>query len=161
MKESKKAGESYTEMSQLVLPNDTNLLGNLLGGQLMHWIDIVGAMVASRHSNQKVATVSMDGLEFRHPIRQGELVLLKATLIWVGNTSMQVAVEVYAENMLSGKQMLTNVAKITFVALDDNERPTKVPKLEIETSLQQERFDRAQVRHDKIKKKREVSNDNN
>ena len=71
MKESKKAGESYTEMSQLVLPNDTNLLGNLLGGQLMHWIDIVGAMVASRHSNQKVATVSMDGLDFRHPIRQG------------------------------------------------------------------------------------------
>ena len=103
----------------------------------------------------------MDGLDFRHPIRQGELVLLKATLIWVGNTSMQVAVEVYAENMLSGKQMLTNVAKITFVALDDNERPTRVPKLEIETPLQQERFDRAQARHDKIKKKREVSNDNN
>src|SRR5690554_3621279 len=113
----KTASQSEIEMTQLVLPNDTNILGNLLGGQLMHWIDIAGALAASRHSNKVVATVALDSLDFRHPVRLGEMVILKARLTWVGRTSMEVSVEVYAENMKTGNAILTNKAFISFVAL--------------------------------------------
>ena len=129
----KTASQSEIEMTQLVLPNDTNILGNLLGGQLMHWIDIAGALAASRHSNKVVATVALDSLDFRHPIRLGEMVILKARLTWVGRTSMEVSVEVYAENMKTGNAILTNKAFISFVALDDDGKPTEVPPLILET----------------------------
>ena len=129
----KTASQSEIEMTQLVLPNDTNILGNLLGGQLMHWIDIAGALAASRHSNKVVATVALDSLDFRHPVRLGEMVILKARLTWVGRTSMEVSVEVYAENMKTGNTILTNKAFITFVALDDDGKPTEVPPLILET----------------------------
>lgn len=158
MRPTKKAKESYTEMSQMVLPNDTNLLGNLLGGQLMHWVDIVGAMVATRHANRKVATVSMDAMEFHHPIRRGEFVFLEATLIWVGNSSMQIEVKVFAENSLTGARIQSNYATLTFVALDDEERPVLVPGLEIETEEQQQLFDRAQKAYEKKKKERQSVN---
>ena len=109
---------SQIEMTQLVLPNDTNVLGNLLGGRLMHWIDIAGAMAASRHSNKVVATVALDSLDFRHPVRMGEFVILKAKLTWVGRTSMEVTVSVFAENYETGSVIQTNKAYITYVALD-------------------------------------------
>ncbi len=127
--EGKAPSVSEVEMTELVLPNDTNLLGNLLGGRMMHWIDIAGAMAASRHSNKIVATVSVDSLEFRHPTRMGEMVILKAKLAWVGKSSMEVLVKVYAENIKSGTVTLTNSARLTFVALDDGGRPTEVPPL--------------------------------
>ena len=127
--EGKAPSVSEVEMTELVLPNDTNLLGNLLGGRMMHWIDIAGAMAASRHSNKIVATVSVDSLEFRHPTRMGEMVILKAKLAWVGKSSMEVLVKVYAENIKSGTVTLTNSARLTFVALDDGGRPTAVPPL--------------------------------
>ena len=129
----KTALQSEIEMTQLVLPNDTNILGNLLGGQLMHWIDIAGALAASRHSNKVVATVALDSLDFRHPIRLGEMVILKARLTWVGRTSMEVSVEVYAENMKTGNTILTNKAFISFVALGDDGKSTEVPPLILET----------------------------
>ncbi|HHX17752.1 MAG TPA: acyl-CoA thioesterase [Clostridium sp.] len=129
----KTARQSEIEMTQLVLPNDTNILGNLLGGQLMHWIDIAGALAASRHSNKVVATVALDSLDFRHPIRLGEMVILKARLTWVGRTSMEVSVEVYAENMKTGNTILTNKAFISFVALGDDGKSTEVPPLILET----------------------------
>ena len=129
----KTARQSEIEMTQLVLPNDTNILGNLLGGQLMHWIDIAGASAASRHSNKVVATVALDSLDFRHPIRLGEMVILKARLTWVGRTSMEVSVEVYAENMKTGNTILTNKAFISFVALGDDGKSTEVPPLILET----------------------------
>ena len=129
----KTASQSEVEMTQLVIPNDTNILGNLLGGQLMHWIDIAGAMAASRHSNKVVATVALDSLDFRHPIRLGEMVTLKATLTWVGRTSMEVSVKVYAENMKTGSTILTNKAFITFVAIDDDGTPTELPPLILQT----------------------------
>lgn len=125
----KTSAETRVEMTELVLPNDTNLLGNLLGGRLMHWIDIAGAMAASRHANGNVATVALDSLDFRHPARMGELVMLKARLTWTGRTSMEVKVEAYAENTRTGKVILTNRAYITFVALDDQGKPTPVPPL--------------------------------
>jgi len=101
--------ESQVEMTELVLPNDTNLIGNLLGGRLMHWIDIAGAIAASRHSNGVVATVALDSLDFRHPIRMGELIILKAKLTWVGRTSMEVIVKAYAENLKTGKKVITRI----------------------------------------------------
>ncbi len=132
-KAGKTPAQSGIETAELVLPNDTNLLGNLLGGRLMHWIDITGAMAASRHSNSVVATVALDSLDFRHPVRKGELVILKAFLTWVGTTSMEVAVEVFAENVNSGNTILTNKAFVTYVALDEKGMPTPVPPLILTT----------------------------
>jgi len=140
---------SETENTELILPNDTNLLGNLLGGKLMHWIDLVGAMAASRHSNSIVATAALDSLDFRHPIRQGEVVILKAKLSWVGNTSMEVIVRAYAENYFNGNTVLTNEAFLTYVALDNNGRPKKVPPLLPETEQEQKDFAEGEVRRKK------------
>ena len=95
----KTADESALEMVQLVLPNDVNLLGNLKGGTLMHWIDIAAALVASKHSRSYVATVLMDSLVFKHPAKLGSMVKLSAKLISVGNTSMKISVIVTAEDL--------------------------------------------------------------
>ncbi|MBE7027508.1 MAG: acyl-CoA thioesterase [Ruminococcaceae bacterium] len=129
MIQEKTADESAIEMVHLVLPNDVNLLGNLKGGTLMHWIDIAAALVASKHSNRYVATVSMDSLDFRHPSKLGSMVRLRARLISVGNTSMKIGVAVTSENLQSGEVIKTNDATLVFVALDKNGRPTRVPKI--------------------------------
>lgn len=129
MNNNKTVNDSLVEMIQLVLPNDVNLLGNLLGGQLMHWIDIAAALTASKHSNSIVATVAMDGLDFKHPARLGEMVRLKSVLLSTGNTSMRIKVDVWAENLQNGTVVHTNEATLVFVALDENGRPVKVPKI--------------------------------
>ncbi len=129
MEQSKAISDSVVEMVELVLPNDVNLLGNLKGGQLMHWIDIAAALTASKHSNRIVATVSMDSLDFKHPVKLGEMVKLVATLVSVGNTSMKIRVTVWAENLQTGAVIMTNEASLVFVALDENGRPTRVPRL--------------------------------
>lgn len=145
---------SQVEMTELVLPNDTNLLGNLLGGRLMHWIDIAGAMAASRHSNKIVATVALDSLDFRHPARMGELVILNAKLTWTGRTSMEVSVNVYAENIKSGKTILTNKAFITFVALDNDGNPSEVPPLILESDEEKQNFAEGEKRRaERLKRK--------
>lgn len=129
----KTPSESAVEMTELVLPNDTNILGNLLGGRMMHWMDIAGAMAATRHSNRVVATIAVDGLDFRHPVHVGEIVILRAKISWVGRTSMEVIVNAYAEDIKAGTCIHTNKAYFTFVALDDNQKPTPVPRLKPET----------------------------
>ncbi|MBR5236557.1 MAG: acyl-CoA thioesterase [Clostridia bacterium] len=129
MKNSKSAQDSAVEMSELVLPNDVNLLNNLKGGRLMHWIDIAAAITASRHSNHIVATVAIDNLIFKHPVHLGEMVKLMASLESVGNTSMNIKVTVWAENLQTGKVIQTNEAHLVFVALDDDGKPTPVPRL--------------------------------
>ncbi|MBE7010577.1 MAG: acyl-CoA thioesterase [Ruminococcaceae bacterium] len=121
--------ESTIEMVELVLPNDVNLLHNLKGGRLMHWIDIAAALTASRHSNRIVATVSMDSLNFKHPAKLGEMVRLRSELLSVGRTSMKIKVTVWAENLQTGSVIKTNEATLVFVALDENERPVPVPRL--------------------------------
>lgn len=131
--EAKKISDSMIEMRELVLPNDANILGNLLGGRLLHWVDVAGAMAASRHAQSIVATVSIDSVEFKQPVKVGEMVLLKARLTWVGRTSMEVLVEVCSENYLSGKTTFTNRAYVTFVAVDENNKPKPVPGLILET----------------------------
>jgi len=152
--EGKPPSASQVEMTELVLPNDTNLLGNLLGGRLMHWIDIAGAMAASRHSNRVVATVALDSLDFRHPARMGELVILKAKLTWTGRTSMEVVVRAYAENIKSGGIILTNKAYVTYVALDDEGKPTPVPPLLPETDEEKRDFAEAEKRRNERLKRR-------
>lgn len=144
----KKVQDSQIEMTELILPNDTNLLGNLLGGRLMHWIDVAGALAASRHSNRIVATAALDSLDFRHPVRVGEMVRLKARITWVGNTSMEVRVDVYCENMLTGNVIKSNKAYITFVALDDKGNPVQVPLLCLETEEEKIEFDKAAKRRE-------------
>ena len=129
MEQTKKVSDSIIEMTELVLPNDVNLLNNLKGGRLMHWIDIAAALTASKHSNHIVATVSMDSLDFKHPIHLGEMVKLVATLVSVGNTSMKIKVNVWAENLQTGNVVMTNEATLVFVALDGNGRPVRVPRL--------------------------------
>jgi len=145
----KTPSESQVEMTELVLPNDTNLLGNLLGGKLMHWIDIAGAIAASRHSNRVVATVALDSLDFRHPVHVGEVVTLKAKLVWTGRTSMEVVVKVYGENLKTGNKILTNKANITFVALDENGRPVPVPPLIPETEEEKKDYAAAELKRNK------------
>lgn len=152
---SKPPSASEVQTVELILPNDTNLLGNLLGGRLMHWMDVAGAMASSRHSGSIVATAALDSLDFRHPIKQGDLVILKAKLSWVGNTSMEVIVRAYAENVVTGKVLLTNEAYMTFVALDTNGRPKKVPPLLPETEQESKDFSEAQERRKRRLQRRE------
>ena len=142
--------ESAVEMTELVLPNDTNLLGNLLGGRLMHWMDIAGGMSASRYANKVVVTAAVDNLIFHHPVKLGELVNLKAIVTWTGRTSMEILVKVIAENTLTGEKKLANEAFFTFVALDDNGKPYPVPKLQPKTNeekiLNEEAINRRAIR---------------
>ncbi len=145
---------SEVEMTELVLPNDTNTLGNLLGGRLMHWIDIAGAMAASRHAGKVVATVALDSLDFRHPARMGEMVILKAKLTWAGRTSMEVLVKAYAENIKTSSVIMTNKAYLTFVALDDNGSPTAVPPLIPESEEEKKNFTEAEERRNERLKRR-------
>jgi len=146
---------SEIQTVELILPNDTNLLGNLLGGKLMHWMDVAGAMAASRHSSSIVATASMDGFDFRNPIKQGELVVLKAKLSWVGTTSMEVFVQAFAENVVTGKVLLANETYMTFVALHKNGCPKKVPPLLPQTEKEHRDFDMAKERRKKRLHRRE------
>lgn len=140
--------DSMVEMTELVLPNDANILGNLLGGRLMHWIDIAGALTASKHSNCVVATAALDSLDFRHPIRVGEMVRLKSKITWVGNTSMEVRVDVYCENLITGNVIKSNKAYITFVALDKDGKPTQVPLLKLNTEEEKVEFEKALQRRE-------------
>jgi len=126
---SKSPADSVVEMTELVLPNDTNLLGNLLGGKLMHWMDVACGMSASRFANQVVVTAAVDNLIFHHPIKLGELVNLKAYVTWSGRTSMEIMVKVFAEDTLNGQIRLANEAFFTFVAVDQNGKPIPVPDL--------------------------------
>src|SRR6267142_5751626 len=117
---------SRSEMAEVVLPAETNPLGKLLGGHVMHLVDIAAAMAASRHSNSYVVTASVDNIDFRNPINIGEIVILKAQVNRVFHTSMEVGVKVFSENALTGERKHTTTAYVTFVALD---AITKTPKV--------------------------------
>ena len=144
--------ESETRMVEVVLPNDTNLLGNVLGGRVMHWIDIAGAVAARRHSQRPVVTASMDVLTFKHPIKLGEVAILEASIVYVGKTSMDVEVHVFSENSLTGKRKQTSTAYLTFVALNDKGKPTSVPKLKLRTEKQKIQFKQAEKMREMRKK---------
>jgi len=141
--------QSAVEMTELVLPNDTNLMGNLLGGRLMHWMDIACGMSASRYANKVVVTAAVDNLIFHNPIKLGELVNLKAIVTWTGRTSMEILVLVIAENTLTGEKKLTNEAFFTFVALDEKGIPCRVPTLSPQTENEKRLNKEAAIRRAK------------
>lgn len=137
----KTVSDSKSELVHLVLPNDTNLLKNLLGGTLMHWIDVAGAVVANRHCRQVIVTASMDGLNFLSPIPLGSFVILQGRLNYVGRTSMEVSVEVYSENPLSGERRHTSTAILCYVAVDKSGKPLPVPRLILKTEEDRRNFE--------------------
>jgi acyl-CoA hydrolase len=114
----KPVSASASEMAEVVLPAQTNALGKLLGGHVMHMVDIVAAMAASRHSNSYVVTASVDHIDFRNPVNLGEIVMLKSQVNRVFTTSLEVGVEVFSENLLTGERKHTTSAYVTFVAID-------------------------------------------
>ncbi len=118
--------DSQVEMTEMVLPNDTNTLGNMLGGKLMHLIDIAAAIAGARHSNKVAVTASVDELNFLHPIKLGEVVILRASVNRVFNTSMEIGVKVFSQNLRTGELIHANSAYLTFVALDDNGKPARI-----------------------------------
>jgi acyl-CoA hydrolase len=127
-------------MTQLVLPNDTNYLGNLLGGRLMEWMDIAAAVSAQRHSNRVCVTAAIDNLVFHQPIKLGEVVTLRAAVNRAFGTSMEVGVQVVSENQLTGERKMANTAYLTFVAVDAHNNPIKVPPVVPGTTAERRRF---------------------
>lgn len=145
---------SQVEMTQLVLPNDTNPLGNLLGGQLMHWIDLAGAIASSRHSKRVCVTASVDEINFIHPIREGDVVILRASVNRVFRTSMEVGVKVLSENLLTGKVQHANSAYLTFVSIDDNGTPVESPQILPEDGDERRRYADAMRRREERLRRR-------
>jgi acyl-CoA hydrolase len=141
--QTRKVKDSQVEMTQLVLPNDTNQLGNLLGGRLMEWMDIAAAIAAQRHSNRICVTISVDNLVFHHPIKLGEVVTLRASVNRVFGTSLEVGVRVEAENQLTGEKKISNTAYLTFVAIDGHNKPLKIHEIVPETALERKRYKEA------------------
>lgn len=139
----KKPADSLTIMNELVLPNDTNTLNNLMGGKLLHWMDIASAIAAQKHSNSIVVTASVDSVSFKESIQLGNVVTLEAYVTRAFNTSMEVYIEVFAQNIPRGEKYKCNDAYYTFVALDSRNNPVAVPALEPETEAEKIKYDGA------------------
>jgi acyl-CoA hydrolase len=142
----KPASASATEMVQVVLPNDANPLGFILGGTVMHLIDIAGAIACHRHTRTLLVTAAVDGLQFLHSIKVGDLIILKARVTCVFTTSLEVQVDAFSEETLTGKRQLTSRAYLTFVAIDANGARLKVPPLLVETDEERKVCEQAQAR---------------
>ncbi len=142
----KKPSESQTEMVQVVLPNDANPLGFILGGTVMHLIDIAGAIACHRHTRSLLVTAAVDGLQFLHPIKVGDLIMLKARVTAVWSTSLEVEVEVFSEETLTGRRQMTSLAYLTFVAVDRESRRVAIPGLILETADDKRRAAEAEAR---------------
>lgn len=135
-------------MTELVLPQDSNLLGNILGGRVMHLIDVAGAIAAHRHCHRQVVTASVDRLDFLNPVRVGDLIILQAQVNRAFHTSMEVGVEVFSEDAKAGVRKRTTSALLTYVALDDACVPVPVPPLILKTSEERRRFAAAGARRE-------------
>lgn len=135
--------ESLVSMTELVLPNDTNTLNNLMGGRLMHWMDIVSAIAGQKHSNSTVVTASVDNISFRSPIQLGNVVTLRAKVTRAFSSSIEIRIDVDAENIPEGKKVASNTAYFTFVAVDKEGRPVEVPEIEPETEEERALYDGA------------------
>ena len=151
--------DSQSEMAELVLPNDANPLGALLGGRLMHWIDLAGAMAAHRHSRAYVVTASIDHLDFWVPVHVGDLVILRSSVNRVFRTSMEVGVKAWVENYLLDNCQHVSSAYLTFVAVDGGGRHVAVPAVIPETDEQRRRYDDAGRRREirRLERERKLS----
>jgi acyl-CoA hydrolase len=139
----KKVADSVVTMTELVLPHHTNQLGNLLGGQLMHWIDICAALASAKHSQRVCVTASVDRIDFHHPIKLGNVVTLVASVNRAFKTSMEVGVKVYAESHIEGTKIHSNTAYLTFVSVDENGKPTETFEITPETDDEKRRYEEA------------------
>lgn len=139
----KSATESLVVMNELVLPNDTNPLNNLMGGKLLHWMDIAAAISAQKHCNRIVVTASVDNVSFKQPIKLGDVVTIQAKVTRAFHTSLEVRLDVWAENIPSGTKIKSNEAYYTFVAVDQSGRTIPVPELVPETEEEQKLFEGA------------------
>lgn len=148
--------ESIVEMTNLVLPNDTNQLGNLLGGRLMHWIDIAAALAAMRHSGKVCVTASVDVINFFEPIKLGHVVRVLASVNRAFSTSMEIGVKVFREDPLHGVQVHTSSAYLTFVAIDQYGKPLQVPPIIPCNNEDFRRFEEAGIRREQRLKNREL-----
>jgi acyl-CoA hydrolase len=144
----KPVSASRTEMTEVVLPQDANVFGNILGGRVMHLVDIAAAITAHRHCRSMAVTASVDHIDFRNPIRVGEVIMLKASLNRAFHTSMEIGVKVFSEDVLTGEKKHTTSAYVTFVAVDENRRPRPVPQVICETDEDRRRFREALVRRE-------------
>ena len=147
--QSRTPSESAAEMLELVLPNDTNNLDNLLGGRLMHWIDMAAAAAARRHARRIAVTAAMDSLDFHHPVHRGDQVVLKAKVNRAFGSSMEVGVKVFSEDTLTGELFHVASAYLTFVAIGDDTRPKKVPPIQPETEAEKRRYEEAGERRER------------
>jgi acyl-CoA hydrolase len=150
----KKIGDSQIIMTELVLPNHTNQLGNLLGGQLMHWIDICAALSAAKHNQRVCVTASVDRIDFHQPIKLGDAVTLTASVNRVFKTSMEVGVKVYAQNFREGTKIHTNTAYLTFVSVGNDGKPVDGIAGIPETEDEKRRYDEALTRRENRLKNR-------
>ena len=139
----KRPADSATEMVQVVLPNDANPLGFILGGTVMHLIDIAGAIACHRHTRSLLVTAAVDGLQFLHPIKVGDLIILKAMVTAAFKTSLEVEVEVFSEETLTGTRRLTSRAYLTFVAIDGRGGRIPVAPLALETDEERRKAEEA------------------
>ncbi len=147
--------ESRVELVELVLPNDANPLGNLLGGKVMHLVDIAAAISAHRHCRCPVVTASVDRIDFLHPVRVGQIIILQASVNHAAHTSMEVGVRVLSEDLNSGDRLHTASAYATFVAVDSSGRPVAVPPLVLEGDEDHRRFREAGARREVRLRERE------
>jgi len=154
MLQQKKISDSQITMTELVLPHHTNQLGNLLGGQLMHWIDICAALRAAKHNQRVCVTASVDRIDFHHPIRLGEAVTLIASINRVFKTSMDVGVKVFAQNFKEGTKIHSNTAYLTFVSVDSEGKPVEAIDAIPETEDEKRRYNEALQRRDNRLKNR-------
>lgn len=156
MVKAKRWQDSTAETVQVVLPNDSNPLGYILGGTVMHLIDITGAIACHRHTNMLALTAGVDGLEFIHPIKVGDLIILKSRVTCAFSTSLEVEVEVFSEEIETGTRKLTSRAYLTFVSIDKHGKAQKVPPLLAETPDDEERVRQAHERRaDRLRRKAE------
>jgi len=140
---SKTPSESRTTQTEIVMPNDTNTLNNLMGGRLLHWMDIVAAVSAQRHSGRNCVTASVNNVSFGHPIPIASIVTLESNISRSFSSSMEVIIDVWTEDMQTGKKTKCNEAIYTFVAVDNMNKPTAVPEITPETEFEKSRFDGA------------------
>ena len=140
---SKKPSESRAILTEMVLPNDTNNLKNLMGGRLLHWMDIAAAITASRHCNKLAVTACVNNVSFGHPIPQGSIVTLEANISRAFASSMEIFIDVWIEDAITSKKMKCNEAIYTFVAVNKRGKPTSVPSVNPESGLEKSRYDGA------------------
>ncbi len=140
MKQHKKVSDSYTVFTEIVMPNDTNPMNNLMGGNLLKWMDIACGICGGKHANRIVVTAGVDNVSFTRPIKIGDIVTIHAQVTRAFNTSMEIFVEVYKENYKSAERIKCNEAFYTFVAMDDDARPVEIPELIPETEEEHKKY---------------------